>query len=182
MQPSKFHVSKEITTNAVCRDPEAMHHSRFEKQTRIQTDNLHNFTIAIQSLPESPRHALLFRVLEYSYQPKQTRLPHSLPKHNPHDFFHHPVCEQTKVCFHSKMCVALAENYSFHQLRGISLGLQVVGVRGLQKSGLYHYVGAKYFFRLQFHHKAAPDKLPEHLPLYPQIHLRHTDSAPVEQK
>jgi len=80
------------------------------------------------------------------------------------------------------MCVALAENYSFHQLLGISLGLQVVGVRGLQKSGLYHYVGAKYFFRLQLHHKAAADKLPQHFSLYPQIHLRHTDSSPVEQK
>jgi len=80
------------------------------------------------------------------------------------------------------MCVALAENYSIHQLLDISLGLQLVGVRGPQKSALYHYVGAKYFFRLQLHHKAAPDKPPQRISLYPEIHLRHTDSAHVERK
>ena len=80
------------------------------------------------------------------------------------------------------MCIALAENYSFHQLLDFSLGLQLVGVRGLQKSGLCHYVGAKYFFRLQLDHNAAPDKLPRHVSLYPEIYLGHTDTAPVEQK
>jgi len=157
-----------------------MHHSRFEKKTRLQMDNLHNFTIAIQSRVQPPLHPLLFCVLAYSYQPKQTLLPHPWPKHNPLDFFHHAICAQTKVCFHKKICIALAENYRIRQLLDISLGLQLVGVRGPQKSMLYHYVGAKYFFRLQLHHKAAPDKLPQHVSLYPEIHLRHTDSARVE--
>jgi len=105
-----------------------------------------------------------------------------LPKHNNPDFFHHAICPQKKVCFHKKMCITLSKNYSIRQLLNLSLGLRLFDVRGPQKSVLSHSVGAKLFFRLQLRHKSAPDKLSQHVSLYPQIHLGHTDSARVERK